>query len=936
MPDTSMDLGLPGVSLTPVDHDPFNVNSYAPMEATTPVQSTLSPEFSDPITQQAYERANATTQPTVDPSQKWMQDTSLPLVSRLGGAIRTSLWDQMYGLASSAWGAATLPGDVATGKVDPNSPEALARSTNLAGFMGTGPTGGLEEGAFGTGWNPKAKAYLQGKWLDSFENYLFDQSKENDLKSSKLGSLMDSTPADVGYKLLDLFIADPEVAAHAKQALDLHSSENAPSSMTISEDPGPPPVSLAQKPFTSQNLDKINASQPDSFGNTVPDISNFNKVGPQMGSNDGGVYQDPESGQNWYVKKSPTDDHAKNENLANELYRQMGVPTLDTQLIKHNGQLGVASPMTDITPMDIKNPQDIQDIRQNFAPHALLSNWDAIGLGYDNQGRVNGQMTTIDSGGSLNYRAQGTPKGDAFGPVATEWNSLRDPKKLQSYSVFGGMSDQELKNSALKVANLPDQTIRETVMQHGPGNYQDKLDMADKLVARKQDIIQKAGLSPATSEPLPTIHPQANFPDLSGEMYDLLNPHSDTPWSSKAKYYLENEFADAHNDPDHPDLEAANGASSLLAAHTPKQAQNYVNSVGSDYVKQLYDHVTNLHNEELSKPTTTDPFGTLADALGVSAPKPQLDEEWSPNTNKFLSDEKVKYIGSDKYWQALDVMFAGPQGSQEFLSNPSHPYFNNSYVHDLIDKATDIHGQDNHIKLSPPPVGPPTPPSLAESMQGREQKFVGPTLPFNPSNLDLSPEARMQRAQSMGFNTEMPLYHGIGNQFDTSSRALPRNTSFGDPSRKTYERGIFSATDPEVANQYAGSSAHYPMSGAQVLPMYSRASNPKTIDWGKQEYSGIRMNQEINDAIAQGHDALHIKNIHDIGGLQEQYVTLNPNTLRSKFAVFDPKYKDSSNLLASKGIPLNEGEDYNRQKITPVDHDPFTTMTPVDHDPFTK
>ena len=87
------------------------------------------------------------------------------------------------------------------------------------------------------------------------------------------------------------------------------------------------------------------------------------------------------------------------------------------------------------------------------------------------------------------------------------------------------------------------------------------------------------------------------------------------------------------------------------------------------------------------------------------------------------------------------------------------------------------------------------------------------------------------------------------------------------------------------------------------------------------------MQRILKQAIAEGHDAVHIKNISDISEhgskIHDQYVNFNPNQLRSKFAAFDPKYKDSSNLLASRGIPLMPGADYNSTKLTPVDNDPF-------------
>lgn len=47
-------------------------------------------------------------------------------------------WESAKGLPEAVWGAVTLPGDVAEGRVDPNSPEALQRSLDLAGTVTLG------------------------------------------------------------------------------------------------------------------------------------------------------------------------------------------------------------------------------------------------------------------------------------------------------------------------------------------------------------------------------------------------------------------------------------------------------------------------------------------------------------------------------------------------------------------------------------------------------------------------------------------------------------------------------------------------------------------------------------------------------------------------------------------------------------------------------
>jgi len=222
------------------------------------------------------------------------------------------------------------------------------------------------------------------------------------------------------------------------------------------------------------------------------DTSDWERVGPQMGSNPGGVFKD-HTGKQWYLKKSKSDNHARNEFLANKLYNHMGVPTPDHQMVTHsNGKLGTASPMMKITTYNPNSESDKTQIRKHFAAHAFLANWDAVGNGEDNQAHSPKGMMTVDAGGALNYRAQGGPKGDAFGDKVGEWESLRSPSNRSAHKVFGDMKPQELVDSAKAVANFKNSDIHRLVHTHGPGTISDKDALVAKLINRKKDIVGKA------------------------------------------------------------------------------------------------------------------------------------------------------------------------------------------------------------------------------------------------------------------------------------------------------------------------------------------------------------------------------------------------------------------------------------------------------------
>ena len=153
MPDNSVTYtpvdGNPFVSLTPVDGDPFQqtmaLQDYARTLPNVPAQPPIGQPGGAPLEDfLPPPTTSVAPQPAIPGLAAVAGDPSRSMAVRLPAAIGSSLADQGVGLAQSAWGAATLPGDVARGLVDPNSPEAVRRSTDLAGML-TLPT--LDAGA---------------------------------------------------------------------------------------------------------------------------------------------------------------------------------------------------------------------------------------------------------------------------------------------------------------------------------------------------------------------------------------------------------------------------------------------------------------------------------------------------------------------------------------------------------------------------------------------------------------------------------------------------------------------------------------------------------------------------------------------------------------------------------------------------------------------
>lgn len=263
-------------------------------------------------------------------------------------------------------------------------------------------------------------------------------------------------------------------------------------------------VSLQMKPTTK--ADSIDASghehgadgkfTGEGAGYTPKTTKILRQTGKQLGSNPGGQYHDM-LGNKFYVKASKSAEHAANEILAGHLYKAAGAPITQAHAIEHEGKPGTISHWAehDKEKFDPDSEDDRFEARDHFATHAWLGNWDAIGLDYDNQVPIGGKLHTVDAGGAMKFRAQGTPKGDKlWGPEVHELKSMRDPSLApQAAKVFGNISESHLKQSAERVKNVPGKVIEQLCQEHGYGSVGDRMKTADLLIARKHDLLKKTG-----------------------------------------------------------------------------------------------------------------------------------------------------------------------------------------------------------------------------------------------------------------------------------------------------------------------------------------------------------------------------------------------------------------------------------------------------------
>ncbi|WP_210396282.1 hypothetical protein [Motiliproteus sediminis] len=210
------------------------------------------------------------------------------------------------------------------------------------------------------------------------------------------------------------------------------------------------------------------------------DTTALTRIAGQRGSNPGGIYEDA-SGQRYYVKTLESPQLARNERIAARLYQLAGAPTLDYVDTLAADQVATRWLDLDKTCVAHLSDDEILQAQRWFGVHAWTANWDVAGFNGDNQGVANGRVITLDLGGALSFRAQGDPKGPAFGTEVHELERLRsDPDNPHARRLFAGMDEAALGAAIQRVVVLTDQAVCAAVLAAGGSQK-----LADKLVARK-------------------------------------------------------------------------------------------------------------------------------------------------------------------------------------------------------------------------------------------------------------------------------------------------------------------------------------------------------------------------------------------------------------------------------------------------------------------
>jgi hypothetical protein len=238
------------------------------------------------------------------------------------------------------------------------------------------------------------------------------------------------------------------------------------------------------------------------------------QVGPQKGSNPGGMYEDKD-GTKRYVKLYAEEGQGIGEKVANEIYRRLGHLAPESQLFtRANGKKGFASKIIEnegtLEKLGLTKERALK-VLDGFAADVLTANWDAVGLALDNIVILKGgQLARIDQGGSLLFRAKGSLKPPHVLGQITEWESFASTTNPAYLKIFKAAEISKIEELGDKLIKQIDdiKKLRDSLGANGwrgflhqlgvPATHANKI--AAMLESRTQLLIQKSATIKAAAE----------------------------------------------------------------------------------------------------------------------------------------------------------------------------------------------------------------------------------------------------------------------------------------------------------------------------------------------------------------------------------------------------------------------------------------------------
>jgi hypothetical protein len=227
----------------------------------------------------------------------------------------------------------------------------------------------------------------------------------------------------------------------------------------------------------------------------------YKKVGEQLGTNEGGWYENQATREKFYLKFYKNPDQGKMEYIANAIYKKLGIKAVESFLIQMGDRIAVASKELEGGGETISEEEQAEsnDIRSGFIADAYLANWDVVGLVFDNIIKdAKDDVWRIDNGGSLTFRAQGKPKDFSPNDIP-ELENMLNPE-YSAGQVFGEFSEEELREQAEHlVMSLTEKDI-DTIVRQSELDEEQTKNIKTSLIGRRRFLIKKFNIETKPSE----------------------------------------------------------------------------------------------------------------------------------------------------------------------------------------------------------------------------------------------------------------------------------------------------------------------------------------------------------------------------------------------------------------------------------------------------
>jgi hypothetical protein len=176
-------------------------------------------------------------------------------------------------------------------------------------------------------------------------------------------------------------------------------------------------------------------------------------------------------------------------------------------------------------------------------------------------------------------------------------------------------------------------------------------------------------------------------------------------------------------------------------------------------------------------------------------------------------------------------------------------------------------------------------------------------LPVAQGGLGLGPQnTAMERAKAMGFNYD--LIHGSSNDIKSVDLAKMGSNTSSVGNLGANGPGFYMSELPWHSELYAG-QGWGKAEGANLMPLKVRFDNPQIFDATKNKLFGGNTEHPLTSRWwEKGKDGAIVYRPGIKGKEAEiiEAVSNKPENIRSRFAAFDPKKRDSRDLLASMGL----------------------------------